>query len=88
MGYCDLLDSCYFYKNELSGMPCTYKHMMNKYCYGDYSKCTRLAYARSYGRNNVPLDMFPNDFFENLNITLPKVSQPQGGINADKGNFF
>ena len=66
MASCDLLVSCYFYKNELSGMPCTYKHMMGKYCQGDYATCARFLYARAYGRNSVPLDMFPNDTFATL----------------------
>jgi hypothetical protein len=61
MPRCDLLDSCYFCKHELYGMPCTYKHMLHKYCLGDYARCARYAYAKAYGKNNVPLEMFPND---------------------------
>ncbi len=61
MPSCDLLESCYFHRNELSGMPCTYKALLYKYCLGEYTKCTRLCYARAHGKDNVPLEMFPND---------------------------
>ena len=80
MAYCDLLNSCYFYINELSGMPCTYKHMMNKYCHGDNSKCARFDYARAFGRNSVPLDMFPNDTSATFHTDQFKAVEVQGGM--------
>jgi hypothetical protein len=77
MSYCEILDSCYFYKHELSGIPCTYKHMVDKYCRGDYKKCARFIYAKAHGRNNVPLEMFPNDSFEPPTCNI---FNPDGGV--------
>jgi hypothetical protein len=37
---------------------------LDKYCLGDYANCARYAYAKVYGRTDVPLEMFPNDTFE------------------------
>jgi len=66
MTNCELFDTCYFFQNELTGMPCTYKHMINKFCTGDPSLCARFNYAMANGRDSVPLDMFPNDLSEIL----------------------
>ena len=46
--------------------------MKDKYCLGDFAKCARYTYAKAYGRNNVPLEMFPNDKFEIPYCILPK----------------
>ena len=81
MACCDLLVSCYFYKNELSGMPCTFKHMLNKYCLGEYAQCARFAYARVNGRNSVPLEMFPNDPIANVNAGQFQAGEAQGGMS-------
>lgn len=77
MSCCDLLETCYFYKNELADMPCTFKHLMNKYCNGDYAQCARFVYARANGRSNVPLEMFPNDGSKSLEFN---VVEPGGGV--------
>lgn len=80
MSNCDLLVSCYFYKKELSGMPCTFKHMMNKYCCGEYAQCARFVYARVYGRNSVPLEMFPNDPIATVSTNQFEAGETQGGM--------
>ncbi len=64
MANCDLLSSCFFYNHELADMPCTYRHLMNKYCCGDFTKCARFVYSRNFGRNEVPKSLFPNEFYD------------------------
>jgi hypothetical protein len=64
MANCNLLSSCFFYNNELAEMPCTYRFLMNKYCYGDFAKCARFVYSRNFGRSDVPKSLFPNEVYD------------------------
>ncbi len=71
MAYCDLLSSCFFSNNELTEMPCTYRFLMNKYCYGDFTKCKRFVYSRNFGRSNVPKSLFPNYGYDTSVNSVP-----------------
>ena len=64
MADCELCTSCFFFNEVFSEMSCTMEYLKNKYCNGDFTQCTRFRISISYGRNNVPTYIYPNDFLE------------------------
>ncbi|MCK4757852.1 MAG: hypothetical protein KAS67_05330 [Thermoplasmata archaeon] len=60
MSYCELLEPCPFFNDELAnkpGMSAMYK--MN-YCRGDYKSCARYMVSKELGKEKVPVDLYPN----------------------------
>ncbi|MFX0020830.1 MAG: hypothetical protein ACFE9S_00770 [Candidatus Hermodarchaeota archaeon] len=41
-------------------MPVTTEMFKQTYCKGDYNICARFVVASTLGKDNVPLDLFPN----------------------------
>ena len=64
MARCILLDSCFFFNNGLSAMPCTTESLKDKYCRGNYGECARFLVFEASGRDKVPRDLSPNDVLE------------------------
>lgn len=68
MADCVCLAGCPFFNDKMTdknGLAAMYKRM---YCQGDYTKCARFKVNEALGRENVPLDLYPNmhDRAENL----------------------
>ena len=64
MANCKLCASCFFFNELVSDMSQTMKYLKDKYCNGEFTKCTRFRISMSYGRDNVPTYIYPNDFME------------------------
>jgi len=58
----------------------TMKYLKDKYCNGEFTKCTRFRISMYYGRDNVPTYIYPNDFFEIPNTLLNPGEKEQ--VNA------
>jgi len=60
MAECECLPGCPFFNDKMEdthGLGAIYK---KKYCLGDNSKCARYMVFRQLGKQNVPVDLFPN----------------------------
>lgn len=62
MADCELRSSCFFYNDAVTEMSYTVEYLRNKYCNGDFTKCTRFRISESFGSNAVPTYIYPNDF--------------------------
>ena len=60
MENCDCLPGCPFFNDKMadkSGMAAIYKR---RYCKGDFMKCARHLVKEAIGKENVPVDLYPN----------------------------
>ena len=64
MASCKLCDSCFFLNELFTDMSQTMKSLRDKYCNGEFTKCTRFRISMSYGTDKVPTYIYPNDFLE------------------------
>jgi hypothetical protein len=80
MASCDFLDRCFFFNTLLIDMPRTTKYLREKYCMNIFNACARYRIAKVYGKDKVPIYLFPNDMFELLDTDLPEISNSPGDI--------
>lgn len=57
---CKLLDSCIFFNDQMANMPAVADLMKKRYCKSEFIDCARLRIVEELGRENVPIDLFPN----------------------------
>ena len=57
---CELLEGCAFFNDKMADMPATAELYKDKYCREDNLECARFMVFKALGRENVPLDLFPN----------------------------
>lgn len=60
MAECELLSGCIFFNDKMLNMPGLSEMYKNQFCRQDYSKCARYMVYKELGKENVPLDLFPN----------------------------
>lgn len=60
MAVCEILPTCIFFNEKMQNMPGTTAFFKVKYCQGDNTNCARYMVLKSCGRENVPVDLFPN----------------------------
>ena len=60
MSYCELLEPCPFFNDELANKPGMSAMYKKNYCKGDYKNCARYLVSMELGRQNVPPDLYPN----------------------------
>ncbi len=71
MARCDLCTSCFFFNEQATDMPRTTDYLREQYCLGErFRECVLYRIAKSYGTDNVPKYLYPNDMFEILNFNL------------------
>lgn len=59
---CPNLKTCIFFQDKMKDMPATANLMKNRYCLGDNSQCARFMVSNALGKENVPSDLFPNQY--------------------------
>lgn len=60
MADCECLPRCPFFNDKMHGLE-TIKEMLKKnYCKSDFSQCARYLVFKAKGRENVPIDLYPN----------------------------
>ena len=66
MRRCTITSECPFFNDQLPRKHTTKKRedMKRKYCGGGSSQCARYIVAKALGLNEVPGNLFPNDFFK------------------------
>ncbi|MDD5131729.1 MAG: hypothetical protein PHH44_03630 [bacterium] len=60
MAVCEILPVCIFFNDKMKDMPGTASFFKSKFCQGDNHKCARHMVLIACGRENVPIDLFPN----------------------------
>lgn len=71
MACCDLRHACFFFNKLEKDMPLTTDYLRRLYCLGGHHKeCVRYRIAASYGSDNVPKYLYPNDLFEIVDLNL------------------
>ena len=64
MANCEYCTSCFFFTQLVGDMPHSTDYLRDKYCNGDFNECARFKISKSYGMDNVPPHIFPDDFCE------------------------
>ncbi len=60
MNDCPSIQACPFFNDKMKGMPSTAEMYKKKYCHTDYVNCARFMVSKAIGKENVPIDLFPN----------------------------
>ena len=66
MKKCSITSECPFFNDQLAKMHTAKvrEEMKRKYCGGGNASCARYIVAKALGLNEVPLNLFPDDFFK------------------------
>ena len=57
---CECLEECIFFNDKMKnigGLSDLYK---KKYCHGDNATCARYVVFKTFGKSEVPSDLYPN----------------------------
>lgn len=57
---CPSINGCPFFNDKLKDMPSMSNIYKRNYCKNEYKKCARYLVSTTIGKENVPLDLFPN----------------------------
>lgn len=60
MADCECLAGCPFFNDRMEDMPSMAHIFKNRYCHGDNFSCARYMVFKELGKENVPVDLFPN----------------------------
>ena len=60
MADCELLEGCVFFNDKMADMPATAELYKDQYCRENNLECARYMVFNALGKENVPLDLFPN----------------------------
>jgi len=74
MKKCSITSECPFFNDQLSEIKTAKERedMKRKYCGGGNSQCSRYIIAKALGLNEVPWNLFPNDFIKaNIILEIP-----------------
>lgn len=58
---CKLLAGCSFFNGMMKNMPATAELLKERYCRTDNTECARYIVFSALGRENVPIDLAPNN---------------------------
>ena len=58
---CSLTEGCIFFNDKMANMPSMADMYKKRYCKGDFAQCARFRVFSVQGRENVPVDLYPND---------------------------
>jgi hypothetical protein len=59
MAKCDCLEKCPFFKAYLDDATAIRKLYVDRCCQGDFTRCARYMVASRFGREKVPIELFP-----------------------------
>lgn len=72
MAQCELVETCLFFNDQMSGQRQISAIYKMRYCRGDNSRCARYMVYRALGRAHVPPDLYPSDTLRAMEITGDK----------------
>jgi hypothetical protein len=59
---CECLPRCPFFNDRMADMLAVAEIYKQTYCKGSFSTCARYVVFKAIGRENVPPDLYPNQF--------------------------
>ena len=62
MERCDRLDKCSFYNEKMKHLPALAEGFKVRYCFNKNPNCARYKVLNQCGEENIPFDLFPNEF--------------------------
>ena len=62
MAECELLKGCIFFNDRMKVSVELTEMYKRRFCLGNNSECARYTVFKTLGRENVPVDLFPNMF--------------------------
>jgi hypothetical protein len=67
---CECLATCPFFNDKMKEKPAMAKVYKEKYCLGGHkTECARYSVRNAIGKENVPLDLYPNQM-DTANIII------------------
>lgn len=57
---CECLPTCPFFNDNMKGFENIKEMLKKRLCKGDNTNCARYLVFKALGKQNVPLDLFPN----------------------------
>ena len=79
MKRCTITSECPFFNDQLPKIYTAKERddMKRKYCGGGNSQCARFIVAKALGLHEVPVNLFPNDFFKvSVILEIQKTKDP------------
>jgi hypothetical protein len=73
MSVCPSINVCPFYNDKMANMPALANMYKKNYCKSDNESCARWKVATAFGKEAVPLDLFPNQMERAISIINGKV---------------
>lgn len=61
-------------------MPRSSEIMKNMFCMGKYAECARYLVYKKYGSENVPNDLFPNEYIRARDL----INKDSSGISVGR----
>ena len=61
MAECECLAGCIFFNDKMTTLPGLTDLYKADYCRGNNAACARYMVFKAKGRENVPVDLYPND---------------------------
>lgn len=61
MANCENLLGCPFFNDAIPNMPITEHHLKTTYCTDKPETCARYIVCKALGKEQVPLDLFPDE---------------------------
>lgn len=61
MDECELTGGCIFFNDRMANMPAMADIYKQRFCQGSPLTCARFVLAKTIGRENVPVNLYPND---------------------------
>jgi len=58
---CELSSTCIFFNDMMPDMPAVSEYLKEKYCHGNFEPCARYQIYLEFGREKVPVGLFPNE---------------------------
>jgi hypothetical protein len=58
---CKLIEKCIFFNDKMADMPSMAHLFKDRFCHADFEGCARFTVFQALGRENVPVDLYPND---------------------------
>lgn len=58
---CENIDNCQFFIDIMVNMPKSADYIKNRYCLMHYEACARYRIYKEFGKERVPLRLFPFD---------------------------
>ena len=57
---CECLPRCPFFNDKMADKPATAELMKKQFCHDKFEDCARYIVFKKFGRESVPINLYPN----------------------------